>query len=681
MWSVTAPVPRRPSSVLLRRRRQRLGRRSDRAARRRQRFRSDELGDRRSRARMNRGRIQRCWRCCVVARPVLAQDTRLSAKLDKPTLTAVNAIVDSARVAKLPTRAADRQSARGRGKGLGWSKNHRRRPSALGSDGLGEAARSASSATADEIKAAASAPRSRRVRARPGAAARRVGKAAGHDAARRAHRPDRAEGADPHGDESRAAVRAIRRQGRRSRALSAERARRHRSRRRSDGGRNHPGARPGRPRPADRQARQSSVPTDVSGTIPGLFGFGEFMRRVALLGAAAVRSPRRCRRSRSIHTPFRPRASTLWKASSARSRSRAPSAPNFTETSHYDDVVAFIDSLKTLGAKISTGSIGKTSEGRELPYVIASRPLVTTPAEARRLQSARSRTSRRTSTRAKSKGKEAMQALLRDLAVRQKEKRPRLDRADRPADLQRRRQREVGRAGAESRRAEWPGAWSARDRTRRGWNLNRDYIGADAPETRGVARDVEQVESRSVHGSPHHRRQHPRLRAHLLAVAHAHRGERSSVHANTMLPVIRQRMRERHGFEVHDYGDFSRPAPRVAAVAVRRAARQALRREALAGRGADSRGRGAAPRGGGGGGGRGGPSLEQMIADSIPQRLGVLDLRIVRALRHELLRPAQSHRDSERGVLARSIRPPRRLDVRLRHARFCRTSPSTRPRS
>jgi len=49
---------------------------------------------------------------------------------------------------------------------------------------------------------------------------------------------------------------------------------------------------------------------------------------------------------------------------------------NFTETSHYDDVVVFIDSLKKLGARISTGSIAKTSEGRDLPYVIASRPLV-----------------------------------------------------------------------------------------------------------------------------------------------------------------------------------------------------------------------------------------------------------------------------------------------------------------
>jgi hypothetical protein len=52
----------------------------------------------------------------------------------------------------------------------------------------------------------------------------------------------------------------------------------------------------------------------------------------------------------------------------------------FTETSHYDDVITFIDSLEKLGAKVARGSIAKTIEGRELPYVIASRPLITTPA-------------------------------------------------------------------------------------------------------------------------------------------------------------------------------------------------------------------------------------------------------------------------------------------------------------
>ena len=39
----------------------------------------------------------------LVAPVAIAQDARLSARLDKPTLVAVNALVDSARGARLPT--------------------------------------------------------------------------------------------------------------------------------------------------------------------------------------------------------------------------------------------------------------------------------------------------------------------------------------------------------------------------------------------------------------------------------------------------------------------------------------------------------------------------------------------------------------------------------------------------
>src|SRR5213079_1574897 len=42
-------------------------------------------------------------------------------------------------------------------------------------------------------------------------------------------------------------------------------------------------------------------------------------------------------------------------------------------------------SLQARGAKVHVGIIGRTTQGRELPYVIASRPLVTTPLEAKRL--------------------------------------------------------------------------------------------------------------------------------------------------------------------------------------------------------------------------------------------------------------------------------------------------------
>ena len=56
---------------------------------------------------------------------------------------------------------------------------------------------------------------------------------------------------------------------------------------------------------------------------------------------------------------------------------------DYLETSHYADVANFLDSLKALDAPLAFGSIGKTVEGREIPYVIASRPLVSTPEQAR----------------------------------------------------------------------------------------------------------------------------------------------------------------------------------------------------------------------------------------------------------------------------------------------------------
>jgi hypothetical protein len=92
----------------------------------------------------------------LAAPAAFAQDPRLVARLDKPTLEAVNAIVDSARVAKLPTAPLVDRALEG---------------SARGSDGpkiisavqqlsvrMGSAKRAlGATATADEIKAAAGA--------------------------------------------------------------------------------------------------------------------------------------------------------------------------------------------------------------------------------------------------------------------------------------------------------------------------------------------------------------------------------------------------------------------------------------------------------------------------------------------------------------------------------------------
>lgn len=92
----------------------------------------------------------------LVAPPAFAQDARLSERLDKPTLIAVSAIVDSARVAKLPTAPLVDKALEGAAKGSDGQKivvAVRQLSMQMGSAKrvLG------SSATADEIKAAATA--------------------------------------------------------------------------------------------------------------------------------------------------------------------------------------------------------------------------------------------------------------------------------------------------------------------------------------------------------------------------------------------------------------------------------------------------------------------------------------------------------------------------------------------
>ena len=54
----------------------------------------------------------------------------------------------------------------------------------------------------------------------------------------------------------------------------------------------------------------------------------------------------------------------------------------FTETSTYADVVKFLSELKLSGAPIDIQSSGMSFEGKQIPMVIAARPMVSSPAEA-----------------------------------------------------------------------------------------------------------------------------------------------------------------------------------------------------------------------------------------------------------------------------------------------------------
>src|SRR5688500_6128503 len=88
----------------------------------------------------------------------------------------------------------------------------------------------------------------------------------------------------------------------------------------------------------------------------------------------------------------------------------------YRETSRYDDVLAFLDSLRALGAPIRVDTMGRSAAGRAIPYAIASRPLVRTAAEARQLGGPVVFVQGNIHG-GEVEGKEALLALLRDLAL------------------------------------------------------------------------------------------------------------------------------------------------------------------------------------------------------------------------------------------------------------------------
>jgi hypothetical protein len=207
-----------------------------------------------------------------------------------------------------------------------------------------------------------------------------------------------------------------------------------------------------------------------------------------------------------------------------------------------------------LGAPIVLGSIGKTNEGREIPYVIASRPLVSTPSAAKQL--GRPIVYVQGNIHAgEVEGKDALLALVRDLTFSTK---PNVldsivlivvpiynaDGNERfaPQSVNRTEQNGPELVGVRA--------------NAQNLDLNRDYVKAEAPETRAslamfntwdpdVFMDLHTTDG-SFHG--YALTYSPSLSpAAVLGGAYAR---------DSLLPVLRNRMRVRDGFEVFDYGNF-----------------------------------------------------------------------------------------------------------------------------
>ncbi|HKW46387.1 MAG TPA: M14 family metallopeptidase [Gemmatimonadaceae bacterium] len=228
----------------------------------------------------------------------------------------------------------------------------------------------------------------------------------------------------------------------------------------------------------------------------------------------------------------------------------------FAETSKYADVVQFLDSLRILGAQIHVGSIGKTSEGRDIPFVVASRPLVTTPDEARRLR--RPIVYVQANIHAgEVEGKEAIQSLLRDLLFDNRANV--LDSIVLIAVPIYNADGNERFAAQERNRSEQNGPELVGTRANaQGFDLNRDYVKAEAPETvaslamfREWDPDVF-VDLHTTDGSYHGYA--------LTYAATLNPAARFTLPytRDTMLVELRQRMRDHHGFEVFDYGNFPR---------------------------------------------------------------------------------------------------------------------------
>jgi hypothetical protein len=234
-------------------------------------------------------------------------------------------------------------------------------------------------------------------------------------------------------------------------------------------------------------------------------------------------------------------------------RTRAESSA-YTETSTYADVRAFLDSLRTLGAQYEFGVMGQTAGGREIPYVIASRPLVRTPDQARALRGNRPVIYVQGNIHGgEVEGKEALLMLLRDLAF---QRRPNvLDsvilivapvyNVDGNEEL----------GPQERNRPDQRGpAMIGRRPNADGLDLNRDYIRAAAPETRASlalfnAWDPDVfVDLHTTNGSLH---------GYALTYSPplnpaSPLGQRT----REWLAELQERMRGRHNIETFDYGNF-----------------------------------------------------------------------------------------------------------------------------
>jgi hypothetical protein len=232
---------------------------------------------------------------------------------------------------------------------------------------------------------------------------------------------------------------------------------------------------------------------------------------------------------------------------------------DYRRTSSYQDVVEFLDSLRLKTSDIRVGTLANSPEGRPVPYVIASRPVIAGPAEAQR--SGKAVIYLQANIHAgEVEGKEAAQMLLRDLTVGPL--RALLNKIVllvvpiyNPDGNERWGPGEQNRPGQNGPEP------VGRNLNGQGLNLNRDYVKMEAPETRGSASLLLEwdpdlfIDLHTTNGSYH---------GYVLTYAPGLNPNTSPAVAlvrDRLLPEARRRMQQRYREPTFSYGNFRSQKP------------------------------------------------------------------------------------------------------------------------
>src|SRR3954466_8983717 len=243
----------------------------------------------------------------------------------------------------------------------------------------------------------------------------------------------------------------------------------------------------------------------------------------------------------------------------ARGQTTRAERSGYRETSSYTDVWGFLDSLQSRTADIRVLPLGESPEGRRVPLVIASRPLVSSAAEAHR--SGKVIIYLQANIHAgEVEGKEAAQMLLRDITVGSSKSL--LDRVVLlVVPIYNTDGNERWGPGEQNRPGQNGPEIVGRNLNGQGLNLNRDYVKMEAPETRGSGSLLLEwdpdlfIDLHTTNGSYH---------GYVLTYSpglNPNINPAVALVRDRLLPEVRRRMQQRYREATFSYGNFRNQNP------------------------------------------------------------------------------------------------------------------------